>query len=130
MTEQNDWQEDDELDGGSEIGELLDEAYDLLDGFVAWLEGEAGLDTRTAQQDCFNAESLLDYLANHSQKSIREMNEFELRWFVFSHYIRQSIADTETEERLPDSLRRLSVYLRAEQAIDLPEWVQSVLDDG
>ncbi|MCW3094912.1 MAG: hypothetical protein JWL77_530 [Chthonomonadaceae bacterium] len=130
MTEQNDWQQDDEFDGGSEIGKLLDEAYDLLDGFVVWLEGEAGLDTRTAQQDCFNAESLLDYLANHYQKSIRDMNEFELRWFVFSHYIRQAIADTETEERLPDSLRRLALYLRAEQEIDLPEWVQSVLDDG
>jgi len=130
MTEQNDWQEDDEVDGGAGIGELLDEAYDLLDGFVVWLEDEAGLDTRTAQQDCFNAESLLDYLANHYQKSIREMNEFELRWFVFSHYIRHSIADTETEERLPDSLRRLSVYLRAEQAIDLPDWVPDVLDDG
>jgi len=130
MTEQNDWKQDDELEGGSEIGELLDEAYDLLDGFVAWLEGEAGLDTRTAQQDCFNAESLLDYLANHYQKSIRDINEFELRWFVFSHYIRQSIADTETEERLPDSLRRLSIYLRAEQAVDLPEWLHGVLDDG
>lgn len=129
MTEHNDWQQDEE-EGGSEIGELLDEAYDLLDGFVAWLEGEAGLDTRTAQQDCFNAESLLDYLANHYRKSIREMNEFELRWFVFSHYIRQSIAETETEERLPDSLRRLALYLRAEQSVDLPEWVQSVLDDG
>ena len=130
MTEHDDWQQDDELDGGSVIGELLNEAYELLDGFVAWLEEEAGLDTRTAQQDCFNAESLLDFLANHYQKSIRNMNEFELRWFVFSHYIRQSIADTETQERLPDSLRRFSFYLRAEQAIDLPEWVNSVVDDG
>ncbi len=131
MTEQNDWQpQDDSQESESRIGELLDEAYDLLDGFVAWLEGEAGLDTRTAQQDCFNAESLLDYLANHYQKSIRDMNEFELRWFVFSHYIRQSIADAETEERLPDSLRRLSLYLQAEQAIRVPDWVRGVLDDG
>jgi hypothetical protein len=130
MTEHNDWQKDDEAESGSAIGALLDEAYDLLDGFVEWLESEAGLDTRTAQQDCFNAESLLDYLANHYQKSIRTMNEFELRWFVFSHYIRQSIADTETEERLPDSLRRLGIYLRSEQALDLPEWVPSVLDDS
>ena len=129
MTEHTDWQQDDS-DGGSEIGELLEEAYDLLDGFVAWLEEEAGLDTRTAQQDCFNAESLLDYLANHHQKSIRDINEFDLRWFVFSHYIRQSIADTETEERLPDSLRRFVVYLRGQQQVILPEWVQSVLDDG
>lgn len=129
MTEQKDWQQDDNGDG-SKIGDLLDEAYDLLDGFVAWLEGEAGLDTRTAQQDCFNAESLLDYLANHYQKSIRDANEFELRWFVFSHYIRQSIADTETEERMPDSLRRFALYLRAEQSIALPDWLQGVLDDG
>ena len=128
MTEHNEWQQDGE--GESEIGKLLNEAYELLDGFVAWLEEESGLDARTAQQDCFNAESLLDYLANHYQKSIREMNEFELRWFVFSHYIRQSIADSETGERLPDSLRRFSLYLHFEQAIDLPEWVQSVLDDG
>ena len=130
MTEYNDRQQDEEPDGGSEIGALLEEAYDLLDGFVEWLEASAGLDTRTAQQDCFNAESLLDFLANHYRKSIRTMNEFELRWFVFSHYIRQSIADAETEERLPDSLRRFGLYLRSEQAVDLPEWVHGVLDDG
>ncbi len=133
MSEFSDWQPDslDDYDSeaGSEIAELLDEAYDLLDGFVQWLEEVAQMDTRTAQQDCFNAESLLDYLANHHHKSIRGMNEFELRWFVFSHYIRQEVADDETAERLPDSLRRFDLYLRSEHALELPEWVVNVLDD-
>lgn len=132
MTEHKDWHQDDEDgdDGAPGISEILDEAYDFLDGFVAWLEARAGIDTRTAQQDCFNAESLLDYLANHYRKTVREMNEFELRSFVFNYYIRNSIADAETEERLPDSLRRFALYLRSEQLINLPEWVQGVLDDG
>lgn len=134
MTEHNDWreEEEDDLDTRSVIGDLLDEAYDLLDGFVEWLEAAARVDTRSAQQDCFNAESLLDFLANHYQKSIREMNEFELRWFVFNHYIRNAdaVADDATEERLPDSLRRFAMYLQAEHRIFLPEWASAVLDDG
>ena len=113
----------------ADIGSLLDAGYDLLDGFVTWLEEQAGLSTRIAQQDCFNAESLLDYLANHHRKSVDEINEFELRWFLFSHYIRKALADVETEERLPDSLLRFFSYLRAEHSYSVPDWVFSTLDD-
>jgi hypothetical protein len=112
-----------------DIGVLLDRAYELLDGFQAWLEESLNVDIRTAQQDCFNAESLLDYLANQHRKRADEVNEFELRWFAHSHYIRKAMADPETEERLLDSLYRFFHYLQHHTGAIVPGWVFSVLDD-
>ena len=111
------------------IQEMLDLGYEQLDGFVEWVERKLGIDTRTAQQDCFNAESLLDFLANHQRKSAADINEYDLRWFVFSHYIRKSIADRETQERLPDSLERFFMYLADEHGQPTPEWANATLDD-
>jgi hypothetical protein len=127
MTDMNDSNEFGE--DGSEIQEILDIGYDQLDGFVNWLEEHLGLDVRTAQQDCFNAECLIDYLANSPHKEAANINEFDLRWFLFSHYIRKVKADTEIEARLPDSLLRFFQFLQAEHAANLPEWVYSVLED-
>jgi|GEM_PF-1964976 len=118
------WSEESDAD----IGSLLDVGYEQLDGFVNWLEAQ-GLPTRIAQQDCFNAECLLDYLANHYRKLIDDINEFELRWFLFSHYIRKAQADVETEERLLDSLQRFFAFLHTEYAYSVPDWVFSTLDD-
>jgi hypothetical protein len=119
------WNEESDTD----IGALLDIGYDQLDGFVIWLEEQAGISTRIAQQDCFNAECLLDYLANQHRKTVEEINEFELRWFLFSHYIRKAQAEAETEERLTDSLLRFFTYLRSEHSFQVPDWVFSTLDD-
>src|SRR5688572_19730524 len=104
---------------------LLDDAYDQLDRFVEWVEGYLELNTRTAQQDCFNAEFLIDYLVNQFEKPVAEINEFELRWFVFSHYIRKAMADAETEERLPDSLLRFFHFMGSEEGMTVPAWVQT-----
>jgi hypothetical protein len=116
-------------DSDTNIGALLDIGYDQLDGFVNWLEEQAGISTRIAQQDCFNAECLLDNLANHHRKTVEQINEFDLRWFLFSHYIRKAQADSETEERLTDSLFRFFTYLRSEHAFQVPDWVFNTLDD-
>src|SRR5581483_1026281 len=112
-----------------DIQAILDIGYDQLDEFVVWLEETLGLDTRTAQQDCFNAEMLIDYLANQQRKTASEINEFDLRWFLFSHYLRKAMADAETEERLPDSLQRFFAYLEAEQGYVAPDWLRGVLDE-
>lgn len=114
----------------ADIQELLDLGYDQLDGFVVWAEEVLRVGTRIAQQDCFNAELLIDYLANHQRKGISSIDEFDLRWFMFSHYIRKAQADPETEQRLPDSLERFFQFLRTEQAGLTPSWLQSVLDDS
>lgn len=113
----------------ADIQEILDEGYERLDQFMQWGEETLGLDARTVQQDCFNAESLTDYLANSHRKRTEDINEFELRWFLFSHYIRRAMADIETEERLPDSLRRYFEYLRSEHAYNVPDWLYAGLDD-
>ena len=112
-----------------DIQELLDLGYQQLDQFVEWLEQQLRMDTRTAQQDAFNAESLVDYLANHQRKSIADADEFDLRWFVFSHYIRKSMADRETLERLPDSLTRFFQFLQSEYDLAMHDWVGATLDD-
>ena len=121
---------DENLEELASIQEILDSGYEQLDGFVKWLEERLEVDTRTTQQDCFNAESLVDFLANTHQKPATGANEFELRWFVFSHYIRRAMADSATEERLLTSLQRFYEYLRTEDAFLVPRWVYDVLDEG
>lgn len=133
MDTDSNWREDLPEDtgdpGDAAIEALLDVAYEQLDGFVAWLEQKRGVNTRTAQQDCFNAEALLDYLANHQRKSADAINEYELRWFLFSHYIRKAQAEAETEERLPLSLQNFFQFLQAEHGYTWPNWLRDGLDD-
>ena len=112
-----------------DIQELLDLGYEQLDAFTNWVDTSLELGPRIAEQDCFNAEFLIDYLANHQRKSAANINEFELRWFLFSHYIRKASAEEEIEERLPESLQRFFSFLRREHRELTPPWVDSVLDD-
>ena len=136
--DEDDWNANIEMDALAEtdtdqdnggIQAILDRGYATLDRFVAWLEEMLDIDNRTAQQDAFNAEALLDYLANYHRKPVHDINEFELRWFVFSHYIRKAMADDETEEHLVSSLQRFFEYLRVRENYIVPEWLYSVLDD-
>jgi hypothetical protein len=108
---------------------LLDTGYEQLDEFSGWLETQLGLDIRTIHRDTFNVEALVDFLANRYVKSPAEANEFELRWFCFSHYIRMSMADVETATQLPDSLQRFYGYLQSVEAFDPPAWLTAVLSD-
>lgn len=117
--------EDESEDSG--IQQLLELGYEQLDAFVLWLENYLELDIRTSQQDCFNAEFLLDYLANTFHKSAVEINEFEARWFLFSHYLRKAMADTETEERMPASLERFFRFLEAKYDYTIPDWLLEAL---
>ncbi len=112
------------------ISEILEAGYEMLDRFVHWLEADVRLDTRAAQQDCFNAECLLDYMANQHRSAIANLNEFQLRWFYFSYYIRKANGDDETETRLPESLVRLFEFLRAEEGYQAPGWLASVLNEA
>lgn len=116
-------------DDPPQIQHLLDLGYEQLDGFVAWQEESQGISSRIAQQNCFNAESLIDYLANYHQKSAADINEFELRWFMHSHYIRKAMADAETELRLPFSIHLFYQYLKAKQLQTPPDWLPSILED-
>ena len=116
-------------ENNQDIQELLDLGYEQLDAFTNWVDTTLELGPRIAEQDCFNAEFLIDYLANQHRKSITNINEFELRWFMFSHYIRKASAEEEIEERLPESLQRFFSFLRREHRELTPLWVDSVLDD-
>lgn len=108
---------------------LLDLGYEQLDGYMQWAEDSLGLPTRTVQQDCFNAEMLIDYLANSQHKAVAQINEFELRWFVYSHYIRKAQADEEIELRLPSSLQRFFGYLEKANHELIADWLPAILAD-
>ncbi|HEV2471095.1 MAG TPA: hypothetical protein VGS41_00405 [Chthonomonadales bacterium] len=112
------------------IDDILDAAYDELDGFSSWLEAECQADARAAEQDCFNAETLIDYLANYHRTRADQINEFQLRWFLFSHYIRKASADPATMERAPESLRRFYLYLYSSRGTVEPEWMIHTLSDS
>jgi hypothetical protein len=118
-----------EDEDNEDIQALLELGYEQLDGFRNWVDDRLEMGARIAEQDCFNAEFLIDYLANHQRKGVSDINEFELRWFMFSHYIRKAMADEETETRLPESLQRFFGYLRRAHRELAPAWVGSVLDD-
>jgi len=125
---------DDEIELESEesgrgITDILDEGYGYLDGFVAWCTNELKLDQTTIRQDYLNAECFIDYIANNHRKAVQHVNEFELRWFVFSHYIRIELTDATTEERLLSSLQRFFNYLISQDVVAERDWVQGVLDD-
>ncbi len=107
--------------------DLLDEGYQLLDGFVNWLETVLGIDTKVTQQDVFNAEMLVDYVAEAAKLPVTQMDEFDLRWFAYSHYIRKANAEQEIEHRLLESLRRFVQYLKAEHGFLPEDWVEEVL---
>ena len=128
--------EDEELEEGewsepesSRTQEILDNGYELLDGFTEWLDLSLKVETREAQQDCFNAESYVDYLANFAQLTVFEATEYDLRWFAFSYYPRKAMGDDPTELRLLDSLRRFIEFLRAEQGYTVPDWVYATLEE-
>lgn len=116
-------------DADQDTQALLELGYDQLDGFRIWVDERLELGSRIAEQDCFNAEFLVDYLANHQHKSVADINEFELRWFLFSHYIRKAMADDETENRLFESLQRFFGYLHKEHQELVAPWVAGTLDD-
>ena len=80
---------DDELEE-TDIQEILDSGYDLLAEFSVWLEKSLRIDHDTAEQDIYNIESFMEYLAYRGRRSLLKPDEFHLRWFVFSHYIRHS----------------------------------------
>jgi hypothetical protein len=113
----------------SEIEELLEVGYEQLDDFMGWLEMYRGLSAKLAQQDSFNAEAWIDYLANYERKTATEANEYDLRWFLFSHYLRKTLADQETALRLPISLANFYTYLQAEQGFAPPAWLRETLED-
>lgn len=121
--------EDNRKDNQEDIEGLLELGYEQLDGFRAWVEDRLEMGSRIAEQDCFNAEFLLDYLANSQRKAISDINEYELRWFLFSYYIRKAMADEETETRLLESMERFFDYLRREHSELVPGWVAGVLDE-
>lgn len=127
--DESEGREDLSLPQDLDIEALLSLGYEQLDGFARWLEQDRGVTTRYANQDCFNAEMLMDYLANLRRKSVHEINEYDLRWFVFSHYIRKAEADAETEERLPVSLRNFFAFLRMNYDFETPAYVEEILED-
>jgi hypothetical protein len=116
-------------DEEQDIQEVLDIGYRQLDGFVTWLEESAGIDTRGAQQDCFNAESLIDYLANYEHRQATAITEYDLRWFLFSHYIRKVGGDAQIEARLLESIRRFFRFLETAEVWEAPAWLPDTLDD-
>lgn len=120
--------EDQEFPEEEEIESLLEKGMEQLDGFMLWLEKRRS-DIRELNQDCFNAESLLDFLANYHHKTVFTMNEYEFHWFIYSHYIRKSISERETQERLPESLALYFQYLQEQHQYQIPDWVQDVLRD-
>ncbi len=113
----------------TDIQEILDAGYDLLGEFQIWIEKSLKIDSDTSQQDLYNVESLMEYLAYRGRRSLQKVDEFHLRWFVFSHYIRHSNAGKETEEHMPESLKRLYYFLQNAKGMFLPDWIEATLED-
>ncbi len=132
MSDQN-WSDESDHwsdDSTSLISSLIDEGYNLLDDFIRWLEEELGATARLVQQDSFNGELLMEFLAHSHSKGFGEINEYELRWFIYSHAIRKSIADDNTQQRLPVSLINLFHFIQVKKELQIEPWLTTILQDG
>ena len=127
MDELDDYDADAPDDGG--ISALLDTAFTQALAFQLWCRNVCKLEEAIIQQDNTNVESLLDYLANYHRKTFAMANEYDVRWFIFSHYIRKSNEEPETEERLLSSLRRFLSFLEDTTDYEVPDWFAAALDD-
>ena len=117
-------------DSTSQISILIEEGYNVLDEFIRWLEENIGATARLVQQDSFNGELLMEYLAHTHSKGFSEINEYELRWFLYSYSIRKSIADDNTQQRLLVSLSNLFHFLQSTHDVQVEPWLTTVLQDG
>ena len=108
--------------GEEDIQALLELGYEQLDGFRIWVDERLEMGARIAEQDCFNAEFLIDYLANHQRKGISDINEFDCAGlcsviiFVKRWLMRK-------RKRVCPILQRFFGYLRSEHRELVPAWV-------
>ncbi len=118
-----------EDESSSRITAILDSGFELLQAHSNYLLNDIHLLKHVITQDYDNIDFLIDYLANHHSKSVLEINEYELRWFIFSYYIRKSTLGSDTEERLFSSLDRFFTFLTRNYGFQPADWLQGVLDE-
>jgi hypothetical protein len=128
--DEDEWREPELNEENPDIASLLDEGYETLDEFGRWLEEQLELPERTVQRDMFNAEAYVDYLANTAHKAPAAANEYDLRWFIHSHYIRKSLAERETAERLLHSISNFYHFQASTTGLRPAPWVSAILEDS
>ncbi len=116
-------------DSTSQISTLIEEGYNILDDFIRWLEEDLSSTARLVQQDSFNGELLMEYLAHTHSKGFTDINEYELRWFLYSYAIRKSIADDNTKQRMLASLTNLFHFLQTRRGMAVQAWLTAILQD-
>jgi len=101
-----------------------------LEAFLNWM---AALPDYTSQirWHYANVEAFLDYLSTVAQITVFNLNEFDLRWFLFHYYIRHDSTYMEEEARhiLPTSLALFFRFLKEEKEWEIPQWVFETLQN-
>lgn len=113
----------------ADLSALYDSALEMQGRFERWVRCRSGIDALAVQRICYNTEFFLDYLVNQFEKPTQEINEFELRWFLFSYYIRNARVDEATNSTVLDALRYFFDFLSEVEGWARPQFVDDVLSE-
>ncbi|MCS6775120.1 MAG: hypothetical protein RMJ43_15855 [Chloroherpetonaceae bacterium] len=112
-----------------DLSTLYNDVLEMQGRFERWIRCLPGVDAHAAQRMCYNTEFFLDYLVNQFEKPVQQINEFELRWFLFSDYIRNARVDEDTALTVLDSLRYFFDFLSESESWSRPQFVDEVLSE-
>jgi len=102
-----------------------------LEAFLNWMAALPGYTSSQIRWHYANVEAFLDYLSTVAQIAAFNLNEFDLRWFLFHYYIRHDSAYMEEEARhiLPASLALFFQFLKEEAGWEIPHWTLEALQN-
>ncbi len=109
---------------------LLDAGYDELDRYSRWIETHRKTDNRTAERYSYVLESLVDYLANYRKTDFRSMSEYDVTWFSYFYFIRQSTPDAAMHEALIAALSSFTEWMKYEYEWVAPSWLNALNADA
>ncbi len=109
--------------------DLLDSGYDELGRYAQWLDTHTSTDNRTSERYNYVLEALIDYLANYPKTDFRSMLEYDLTWFCYFYYIRQSTPDAAIQEALLPALSSFTSWMKYEYEWLAPSWLAPIVDD-
>lgn len=113
------------------VSSLVERNEAFLHRFVKWMAQHEQYPEYVQLWHYANVEAFLDYLATYAKTPLEQVNEFDVRWFLYHYYIRRDMdeMDEEATHILLQSLALFYRFLQEEAAWVLPNWLLNVLSD-
>ncbi|CCW34268.1 hypothetical protein CWRG_00715 [Chthonomonas calidirosea] len=101
----------------------------VLEAFLNWMTDLTDHTSTQVTWHYANVEAFLEYLSTVAQTTVFNLNEFDLRWFLFHYYIRHdsSYVEEAAAHILPASLGLFFQFLDEERGWKTPQWILDAL---